>query len=82
MPKATIQDKIVKALSNDERFTRDYHAKTEKYVVFSIKDKPTNLYVGRKGAVRIGKTATGSIPVSDNTISQWVEIGSEILSRK
>lgn len=80
MAKATKHQKIVAALHADPEYTRDVAARTSRYVVFNHTIRSFNLYVGNKGAVRIGKTVTTSVPVSPSKIDEWVKQGERALS--
>lgn len=81
--KHTIQQKIVAALENSDVAERNYSNQSSRYIIFDTKANPDiHLYVGKKGAVRIGRTISSSIPVQSHRITEWIDIGTELLENK
>lgn len=64
MAKRTIRERLEAGLMA-EGWTRDFSARTGRYSVWKRADDLTRMYVGRSGALRRGRTASGSFCVSD-----------------
>lgn len=65
--KRTLQERFIEALQK-KGFTISIKQKSRKYVTLEHLDKimfPNNYYVGKSGALRQGKTSSGSIAVID-----------------
>ena len=66
----TLHDRYVAALQKGGAVIEP--SKTKKYTVLRRIDG-RNYYVGRSGAVRLGTTVAGSVPISDNFKKKLLE---------
>lgn len=64
MAKQTLQERFIAALV--KKGLKEVK-RTTKYVVFDRNDKATFYYVGKSGALRVGRTVSTSIPASIDT---------------
>lgn len=62
----TLHDRFVAALVS-RGYQRDLRARTGKYTVLRKQGKEQALFVGAAGGLRIGKSASASVPVNDST---------------
>ena len=64
MPKQTQQERIVDALIS-QGYRRVVNARSSKYITLENTDPDRKLFIGKAGAIRMGKNATDSISVTD-----------------
>jgi hypothetical protein len=72
----TLMQRLVAGL--EVRGERHVEAATMRYVVFT-RNRGGFYYVGHAGALRVGRTATGSRPVNDKFREQLLQIGEQAL---
>ena len=65
----TLRERFVTALT--ARGHKRVDARTGKYLVFTSRIPDNFYFVGRSGALRFGRCATASVPVSDRHKACW-----------
>jgi hypothetical protein len=75
---------IIAFMNNFNAVRLDNNSRSTKYTVYNIiaPNWEGNFYVGKKGALRKGKTIAESIPLSEKVRQEVIEKGKEILQKQ